>query len=204
MKNILSLLIFISIIFLAFSCNNDKAKANVNNDKTTNTTKVQVELFETSLESDSLLAMITNMTKIRPEEVAGLREDAEVIIKHRYKETGKKSYIILDKNLWEYEFIFAGRKMSAPNQLAGYWIDFNEDQTYTYGLYQEVKGNGKYTYNLSSGFLLLIDNNDKIKPSEYEAKLFDLTLVMDGNHIYKDNNFNAKLKRITERPIKVN
>ncbi len=185
------------------SCKNSNKESNSeDNAGAVKTNKVVLESMNTSIDSDSLLAMVTNMTKIRPEEVKGMKEDAEIIINHRYKETGKKSYIILDKDLWEFEFIFSGRKMTAPNQLAGYWIDFSEDMTYTYGYYQEVKGNGRYTFNLDTGLLLLIDNSDNIKPQEYEAKLFDQTLVMDGNDIYKDNNYNAKLKRITQRPTK--
>jgi len=185
----------------AVSCKNSKTDtATTDNEGAVKTNRVIVEQLNTSIDSDSLLAIVTNMTKIRPGEVKGMKEDAEVIITHRYKETGKKAHIILDKDLWEFEFIFSGRKMSAPNQFAGYWIDFAEDMTYTYGHYQEVKGNGRYTFNLDTGLLLLIDNSDNIKPMEFEAKLFDQTLVMDGNDIYKDNNYNAKLKRITQRP----
>ncbi len=203
MKNILSLLIIIGCLIYASGCKDKKNEKPIGDKvETAKSGKTLIESMNTSMESDSLLAMITNMTKIRPEEVKAMKEDADVIINHRYKETGKKSYIILDKDLWEFEFIFSGKKMSAPNQLAGYWIDFSEDMTYTYGHYQEKKGSGQYTYNLDTGLLLLIDNSENIKPQEYEAKLFDQTLVMDGNDIYKDNNYNAKLKRITERPTK--
>jgi len=202
MKNILSLLLIIGCIICTISCKNKNAVQSDNQKDQTKSVKTIVENFNTTTDSDSLLAKIKNMTKIKPGDVAGMKQDAEVIIKHRYKETEKKSYIILDKDLWEYEFIFGGREMSTPNQFAGYWIDFSEDQTYTYGQYQEEEGSGRYTYNLSTGLLLLIDGSDNIKPQEFEAKLFDVTLVMDGNSIYKDNNYNAKLKRITERPKK--
>lgn len=186
------------------SCKEKQANQDDNNTETPKSKKVVVEQMDTDLDSDSLLMMITNMIKITPEEVKSMKEDAEVIINHRYKETDRKSFIILDKDLWEFEFIFSGKKMSAINQFEGYWIDFSEDLTYTYGRFEEVLGNGKYTYSLSTGLLLLIDNSQHIKPLEFEAKLFDKTLVMDGNHIYKDNNYNAKLKRITEIPKKMN
>lgn len=185
------------------SCNgNKKEKSSKDNLKFTESARVEIESSKTSLDSDSLLALVKNMTKIKPYEVIPMKGDAEIIINHRYKETGKKSYIILDKDLWEFEFIFSGKKMTTPNQLDGCWIDFSEDLTYTYGYYQEEKGSGRYAFSLDSGLLLLIDNSDQIKPQEFEAKLFDETMVMDGNHIYKDNNYNAKLKRITQRPTK--
>jgi hypothetical protein len=190
-------------MIFAISCKNTtNEKTAEDNNSTVTSGRKLVETIKTSIDSDSLLAMITNMTKIEPNEVKDMRQSAEVIINHRYKETERKSFILLDKDLWEFEFIFMGKKMSAINQFAGYWIDFSEDLTYTYGLFQEVKGSGKYTYSLDTGLLLLIDNNEEIKPQEFEAKLFDQTLVMDGNAIYRDNNYNAKLKRITQRPVR--
>jgi len=184
-------------------CKNSSKDSSANaQDNAAETNQVVLEQMNTSVDSDSLLAMVTNMIKIKPKEVAPMRRAAEAILVHRNKETDNKAHIILDKDLWEFEFIFSGKKMSAVNQLAGYWIDFSEDLTYTYGYYQDVKGNGRYTYSPESGLLLMMDNSDNIKPMEFEAKLFDQTLVMDGNDIYKDNNYNAKLKRIAQRPTK--
>ena len=203
MKNILSFLLIIGCLINLSSCDGSKKeKPTEDNIVSTTPTKVDVAPSNTSLDSDSLLIMVKNMTKIKPYEVIPMKNDAEVIIAHRHKETNKKSYIILDKDLWEFEFIFSGKEMTKPSQLDCCWIDFSEDLTYTYGYFQEVLGEGRYAYSLDSGLLLLIDNSDQIKPQEFEAKLFDQTLVMDGNNIYKDNNYNAKLRRITERPTK--
>lgn len=210
MKNILSFLLIAAGIIFTLSCKDQKTNTDdsdvvaasqegVPEDRLKSTKRVVGEV-NNAIDSDSQLVLIKNMTRIRPEEVANMKKDAEVIINHRYKETEKKSYIILDKDLWEYEFIFLGKKMSEINQFAGCWIDFSEDMTYTYGSYEKQLGSGIYTYNLDTGLLLLIDDASNIKPQEFEAKLFDKTLVMDGNDIYKDNNYNAKLKRITERP----
>ena len=199
MKNILSVLLIAACIIYSSSCKPKDSKP----DQTSNENSTMKTVpTHTTTDSDSLLAMIKNMTKIKPEKVKEMKEAAEVILEHRNKEGQNKSYIILDKQLWEYEFIFTGKKMSGIDQFAGYWIDFSEDLTYEYGHYQDVLGSGRYTYSLASGLLLLIDNSDKIKPQEFEAKLFDVTLVMDGNNIYQDHNYNAKLKRITERPNK--
>jgi hypothetical protein len=64
-------------------------------------------------------------------------------------------------------------------------------------------GTGIYTFDLTSGLLLLIDDSDDVKPQEFEAKLFDKSLIMDGNEIYRDNNYNAKLRRIETKPVKI-
>ncbi|MDF1698171.1 MAG: hypothetical protein P1U56_20150 [Saprospiraceae bacterium] len=197
MKNIISLLLILSCVIFTVSC---KEKINKAVDsESTDATSTDIA-SNSSLLQDTLMAKIKNMTKIYPEEVQGLIDDAKVIINHRWKETDRKSFIMLDKDLWEYEFIFTGKSMSKPNEFDGYWIDFSEDLTYTYGRFQEDLGKGTYTYSIDSGLLLLIDDSPSIKPQEFEAKLFDQTLIMDGNSIYKDNNYNAKLTRITSKP----
>lgn len=198
MKNILSFILLVTITVFASSCKQDKTS------KTASTTTEAKKPETTVINAEnSLISIVKNMTKIKTTQVPDMKKAAKVIIDHRYKQTGKKPYIILDKELWEYEFIFTGKTMTKPGQLAGMWIDFNEDQTYTYGYYEDQQGSGIYTYDLGTGLLLLIDDSDEIKPQEFEAKLFDKSLIMDGNEIYKDNNYNAKLRRITEKPVKV-
>jgi hypothetical protein len=212
MKNILSLLIFIACVFSTSSCKEKNANTSSTDSSASSleeqkeggvkTIKTIGQQSNPFIDSGDLLKMIKNMAKVYPEEIEGMKQDAEVIINHRYKEDGKKSYAILEKDLWEYEFIYLGRKMSEKNQFAGCWIDFANDMTYNYGHYQEVQGSGKYTWSLDTGLLLLIDDSNNIKPQEFKAKVFDQTLVTVGNHIYRDNNYNSRLKRIVERPKK--
>lgn len=200
MKNILSQILLLSTILCAIGCKSDKNTAGV-----TDMPSVQAEeAVETVItEENSILDIIKNMGKVKSHQVPGMKTEAMAIINHRYKETNKKAYILLDKEMWEYEFIFTGKTMTNPGQLSGQWIDFHEDQTYTYGSFGEDVGAGIYTFDLTSGLLLLIDNSDSIKPQEFEAKLFDRSLIMDGNEIYRDNNYNAKLRRIETKPVNV-
>lgn len=198
MKNILSLLLLVTLMVAITSCKQETAapaKVDSSEMKKPETTVIT--------EDNSLLSIIKNMGKVKTKDVSDMKREANVIINHRYKQTEKKAYIILDKDLWEYEFVFTGKSMTKPGQLAGMWIDFNENQTYTYGYYEEEQGSGIYTFDLNSGLLLLIDNSDMIKPQEFETKLFDQSLIMDGNEIYRDNNYNAKLRRIESKPIKI-
>ena len=198
MKNILSLILLLTITAFASSCKQDKANAK-------DSISVEAKKPETTVitTDNSLLNIVKNMGKVKVNQVADMKREAKVIIDHRYKQTEKKAYIILDKDLWEYEFVFTGKTMTKPGQLAGMWIDFDEDQTYSYGYYEQDYGEGIYTYDLDSGLLLLIDNSDEIKPQEFEAKLFDRSLIMDGNEIYRDNNYNAKLRRVDAKPLKI-
>lgn len=165
----------------------------------------QTQAPTTKINADnSLFDIVKNTGKNSPETIKNLKTAAVAILDHRQKENNKKAFILLDKDMFEFEFVFTGKTMTKPGQLSGSWIDFNEDLTYTYGYYQEDQGAGRYTYDLDSGLLLIVDDNDAVKPQEFEAKLFDRSLIMDGNEVYKDNNFNAKLRRITEKPIKIN
>jgi hypothetical protein len=180
------------------SCKQDKST--VSNNGSTEPKKPETTVIT---KDNSLLTIVKNMGKVKANQVPDMKREATVIINHRYKQTEKKPYIILDKDMWEYEFVFTGKTMTKPGQLAGMWIDFNEDQTYSYGYYEENMGTGIYTFDLTSGLLLLIDDSDDVKPQEFEAKLFDKSLIMDGNEIYRDNNYNAKLRRIETKPVKI-
>jgi len=198
MKNILSLLLLITICLSAISCKQETKPTGFEDSQK----KIKPETTLVTMDN-SLLSIVKNMAKTKVQNVPGLKKEAIAIINHRYKQTERKAYIILDKDLWEYEFVFTGKTMTKPGQLAGMWIDFNEDQSYTYGYYEDTVGSGIYTFDLNSTLLLLIDDSDEIKPQEFETKLFDKSMIMDGNAIYRDNNYNAKLRRIETKPVKI-
>ncbi|MEE9439023.1 MAG: hypothetical protein V3V14_08495 [Saprospiraceae bacterium] len=195
MKKLLFFAITINLLILS-SCKTDsgsKDSSNAKNSTLPKTSKVN--------NKSSNLQLIYNMGKMKPNEITKMRTTAKGILNLRWKESNKKAWIIIDKDLWEYEFIFSGREMSKPNQMVGHWIDFDKDLTYTYGKYDKELGSGQYTLETNQMTLLMIDDNENVKPMEMEAKLQDATFIMAGSNIYKDNNFQAKLKRISSRPI---
>ncbi len=197
MKNILSLLVIVILCTSSLGC---KSKTDDKSNKiSSNSSSTSVKMGS---DDRSSIDIIKNTNRVNKGEIGEMRKRAMTIISHRYKETNRKPFILLDKDLWEYEFVFTGKKMTKPNQLAGRWIDFNEDMTYDYGFFQDKVGSGIYTFDIETELLLLIDDNGDMKPQEFAGKLFDRTLIMDGNEIYKDNNYNAKLKRINSRPVK--
>ena len=129
MKNILSLLIFIACVLFTSSCKEKNAITSTTGNSTVSqdedkevgvkTIKNVAQLPSAFIDSDELLRMIKNMAKVNEGEIPGMKEDAEVIINHRLKESGNKSFAILEKDLWEYDFIFLGKEMSSVNQFAG-------------------------------------------------------------------------------------
>ena len=86
------------------------------------------------------------------------------------------------------------------DSLGGRWIDFKENLTYEYGRYDKKEGQGRYTYDLEKGSLLMMDDNEAIKPQEFEVKLRDDMMVIVGLYTYEDNNMQAKLTRHPSYP----
>jgi len=200
MKKTIFTLIVCTAIGMFQGCKESGAKGSSDEKSTTEQKSKKVSTPISDMPQD--LRIIKNMDQVKDNELPEMLEDANRIINHRYEDTERKAYIIVDKDLWEYEFIFKGKEMTKPGELKGNWIDFNQDLTYTYGKFDEVRGSGIFTYDAGTGLMILIDDNSNIKPQEFEAKVYDATLIMDGNAVYKDNNYNAKLKRVEERPRK--
>lgn len=141
-----------------------------------------------------------NQDDIKPGEIAKYRSTAIAALEFRYKETSKESITILDKDIWVYEGTVKNTDLTPMDSLGGRWIDFKEDLTYEYGSYSESKGKGRYHYGLEKGLLLLIDDNEMIKPQEFKLRALNDILVLEGSFIYKDNNLQAKLGRRATRP----
>jgi len=116
---------------------------------------------------------------------------AAATLEYRYKQEGKESYAAIEMDRWYYEFKAFGDEISPC--FDGEYIDFLPDLSYEYGNNNGKLGGGKYHYGLESGVVLLVDNNAKIKPREYIAKIAGPTMVLQGEPTYGDNVFQAKL-----------
>ena len=120
-----------------------------------------------------------------------MHEAASSIIEFRYKEQGKDPVASIEMDRWYYEFIATGAEIEPVQD--GKWIDFYPDLTYEYGDKNGVKGKGKYHFSISSGLLLIVDEDSSVKPNEYNVKLNGPVMVLVGNSIYKDNHIQMKL-----------
>jgi len=134
--------------------------------------------------------------------MTALRERAKSVIDFRTKNAEFSTAQILDAGVWEYKFTFADGAMSKLGELAGKWIDFKDDNTYEYGLYDDVKGSGIYHYDPLTTIVLLIDDDPSMKPQEFEMKIVSDALVMVGQKTYNDNGTQSKLDKRDSRPTK--
>lgn len=134
--------------------------------------------------------------------IKNLRDQAKAVYDFRMKNAEFSTAQILDGGVWEYKFTFADGAMSAVGALAGKWIDFKDDNTYEYGLYDNIKGSGIYHFDPMTTIALLIDNDASAKPQEFEMKLVMDALVMVGQKTYNDNGTQSKLDKRDVRPTK--
>jgi hypothetical protein len=190
-KIIYTSLIIILTSFLFTSCKQE-ATSEVKNDS---------EIIEEEVSEDGY-TIERDTRESDPVEIKAWREYAKKAIDFRRKEDNNKAWQILDVDMWEYEFVFQKQKVSEPGAMTGKWIDFDQDLTYTYGSFDVQEGSGNYHYNLDTQELLLLDDNETKKPFEYKAKIVNAIMILQGNATYKDNAYQAKLKRINQKPSK--
>jgi len=146
------------------------------------------------------LKVMKNMNdKLGKVEVEVMISEANRILAHRQNENPKPN-MALTTPVWQYEFVFGGSDESKVNELAGRWIDFSDDLTYTYGHYETIEGGGKYHMDETTEKLLMLDNSAVIKPNEYKVQIFPAAAILQGTSVYKDNNYQCKLKRLDSRP----
>jgi hypothetical protein len=143
-----------------------------------------------------------NQDQLKPAEITKMRAGAIAVLEHRYKENNKKSYTIMDKDIWVYEGTVKNSDLKPLDSLGGKWLDLKEDLTYTYGAYGDQTGSGRYDYDIEKGLLLMIDDNAMMKPQEFKIKALNDILVFEGSYLYKDNNLQAKLGRRSAKPAK--
>lgn len=120
------------------------------------------------------------------------RQEALTILEYR-KQNETEHEVKIIEGIYEYEFIHDGKKMSERGAHDGEWIDFNEDYTYSYGKNKKTVGTGKFHFSKSKKLLLMVDNNKEVNPQEWQIKGSGSVMVMIGNTVYGNNNFQMKL-----------
>lgn len=164
------------------------------NEKNTSSKEIGIQKVDTA-DIEAFYPLL-NQKKLNTMDIYNYRKNAEAELENRIKAQGSKSYTIIDKDIWAVRFVVFGSDISKPEENEGKWIDFKEDLTYAYGLKKEVKGGGRYHYNFEEGIILMLDNDERIKPSEFGLKPFNDVLIFEGKFTYSDNNMQAKLERI--------
>jgi hypothetical protein len=130
------------------------------------------------------------------------RQAALSILEHRLKSVNPEMTNVLEKDFFVVDAFLRGNQMTFGAEVKGMWLDFKDNNTYAYGYYNENYGTGRYAYTTDNNLLLLIDNDERIKPQEFEVKYNNDALVLVGQATYGDNSMQIKSVRKSNYPEK--
>lgn len=116
-----------------------------------------------------------------------IRNQTKAMIDTRIK-NNPEAYSMITHGVWEPEFVFNAGKMSKEGEFQGYWIDFEEDFSYTYGIYDKTLGEGKYHFRLDDLMMLMLDDNQEFEPKVWTANNNGDVMVLVGRHDFGINN----------------
>jgi hypothetical protein len=148
------------------------------------------------------LYMLSNQDGMKDSLVQVHRRAAEVIINNRIKTGAQTTTNALEKDNWHYEAFLKGSNMTFGSDLKGGWIDFKEQNNYSYGSFDQPLGGGKYHLDTDKNLLILVDADSRVKPQEFQIMQNGDGLVLVGQPIYTDNNMQVKLNRKAGFPVK--
>lgn len=183
------LILFTSVVLL--NCKNSSDTSSTTNGSITASVLPVLEQY-----------ILSNQATVSDSLVQAHRSTALPILEHRLTNTTIKSVTGLDKDLWHIDAILKGSDITFGENLKGAWLDFGDDATYKYGSFSQTYGNGRYHYDVDKNTLIMIDNDKRVKPQEFNPLLTDDALVLVGSSVYGDNNMQAKLVRKVALPVK--
>lgn len=127
---------------------------------------------------------------------------ANNLINSRFSEDQGKSSPSIAVDMWTidamYKDTFATKEM-----IEGRWIDFDDNQTYTYGKFDKQMGKGKYHFNSETSTFILNDEDKEVKPLEFEAEFQGGYVVLFGTKTFDDESINIKIIRSKIKPMKL-
>ena len=136
------------------------------------------------------------------EEINNTRMLASDVIGHRIKESDKTKAHILLNAVWHVHAVLRGRDVTFGEDIKGAWFQFNDDNTYRVGSFAEETGGGRYHYNSDKSILLLLSDDPRMKPQEFNVLINNNAIVFVGEATYKDNNMQCKLHKEDKLPVK--
>jgi len=108
---------------------------------------------------------------------------------------------IITSFYWHPEAVVNGREIHGEGYYEGYWIKFEDDFTYQYGINQGLLGSGKYHFRLDDETMYMLDADFEQEPKVWRAKANGRAIALAGIHEYKVNNgIQIKLTPLTEEP----
>lgn len=198
---------FVSIFVIGFLMISCGGKGTTNNQQTTGTTANPAggEVVEryNGVSKDEADRIIAERAQRKADEIAenlpGYRAHCVELIRQREKTEKAMSFLVVDH--WVYEFVFSGTEMSKVGEYEGQWIKYEDDHTYQYGHYNDIKGSGQYHYSLEQGKMIMVDDSEDVMPEEWEVKAQDEVMILVGSGYFGNNPRQCKMLRWNGRPV---
>jgi len=129
-----------------------------------------------------------------------IRVQALTIINDREE---PEAFSIITAGYWHPEAVVNGRDIRGQGYYEGYWIKFEDDFSYRYGVYGDLLGSGKYHFRLEEESLIMLDNDFEQEPKVWSAKANGRAIALAGRHDYQVNNgIQMKLIYLDNQPKK--
>lgn len=129
-------------------------------------------------------------------------ELANNLIQSRFSEDKGKSSPSIAVDMWVIDAMWKDT-FATKEMIEGRWIDFDDNQTYTYGKFDKQMGKGKFHFSSENTTFILNDDDKEVKPLEFEAEFQGGYIVMFGTKSFDDESINIKLTRAKLKPVKM-
>lgn len=113
-----------------------------------------------------------------------------------------QKWAFLTADLWHFEFALTVTEVPENNIYEGHWIDFNDDGTYTKGIYDEVTVEGVFTYNNDNKTLRIYPTKGNETVKEWEILTNGDVIIFVGTNTFGNNSEQIKLARARQLPVR--
>lgn len=136
------------------------------------------------------------------DEIRNTRLSAADVLRYRVKESDNTKAHILLNSMWHVHAVLRGRDVTFGEDIKGAWFKFEDDNTYKVGSFDKVIGEGRYHYDSDKSILIILNDDPRMKPQEFNVLSNNNAIVFVGEATYKDNNMQCKLHREEGFPVK--
>lgn len=119
--------------------------------------------------------------------IQGLRNEAKGVYELRMSQRTMDHMFLVD-DWWHLQAYSEIDQIKDLTDGAPYWLKLNADNTYQYGIANRLEGKGLFHYRDSDSSLLLIDDNPRIEPTEFDLRYASDKMVFIGRSSMNVNN----------------